>query len=44
MVNIALGVRNVSECIAGDAAADGTITIDEIIRATNAALRGCPGI
>lgn len=41
MVNIALGSRPVSECLAGDESGDGEITIDEIIKAVNNALSGC---
>lgn len=42
MVNIALGIANVTGCTAGDANGDGTITINEIIAAVNNALNGCP--
>jgi hypothetical protein len=43
MVNIALGMANVSTCTAGDSDGSGSITVDEIITATNNALNGCPG-
>ncbi len=41
MVNIALGNAAVSACTAGDANADGSITVDEILRAVFNALNGC---
>ena len=41
MVNIALGAKPVSDCLAGDTGGDGDITIDEIIQAVNRALSGC---
>jgi hypothetical protein len=41
MVSISLEEELVSACTAGDANGDGTITIDEIIGAVNAALSGC---
>jgi hypothetical protein len=41
MVNIALGNADVSTCAAGDANADGQITVDEILTAVNNALQGC---
>jgi hypothetical protein len=41
MANIALEVRPVSACEAGDANRDGVITVDEIIIAVNNALNGC---
>jgi hypothetical protein len=41
MVDIALGNTAVSECQAGDANGDGTITVDEILKAVNNALNGC---
>jgi plastocyanin len=42
MVNIALGVTDVSACSAGDANDDGRITVDEILSAVNNALNACP--
>jgi hypothetical protein len=42
MVNIALGMANVSTCPAGDGDSSGSITVDEIITAVNNALNGCP--
>ena len=42
MVNVALGYAQVAECAAGDPNHDGSITIDELIRAVNNALSGCP--
>jgi hypothetical protein len=42
MVNIALDVRPVTDCLAGDANNDGQVTIDEIIAAVNNALGSCP--
>ena len=41
LVNIALGSANISACMAGDSNHDGQISIDEIIRAIDAALNGC---
>jgi hypothetical protein len=41
-VNIALGVRPISECLAADADQDGQVSIDELIAAVNSALVGCP--
>lgn len=41
MVNVAMGITNVSACRAGDANRDGEITVDEIIAAVNKALNGC---
>jgi len=40
-VNIALGMRLVSECLPFDTSKDGTVTVDEILQAVNAALNGC---
>jgi hypothetical protein len=42
MVNIALGTAQLSTCTNGDANSDGLITIDEILKAVNNALEGCP--
>jgi hypothetical protein len=42
MVNIALQVSPIADCLAGDANKDGEITIDEILIAVNNALTGCP--
>jgi hypothetical protein len=42
MVNIALGSQPVSNCLAGDLTGDGTIAINEIVTAVNAAIGGCP--
>ena len=42
MVNIALGSRPVSDCIAGDGTLDGTVTVNEILKAVNNSLNGCP--
>ncbi len=42
MVNIALGIAEVSSCTAGDANGSRSITVDEIITALNNALTGCP--
>lgn len=41
MVNIVLGNADVSACTAGDANADGTITVEEILDAISNALSGC---
>jgi hypothetical protein len=41
LVNIALGNRPVSDCLAGDANGDHQITVDEILGAVNSALNGC---
>lgn len=41
MVNIALGVSEVSQCAAGDSDSSGGITVDEILTAVNLALVGC---
>jgi len=40
-VNLGLN-GGTSICAAGDANLDGVITVDEIIRAVNNALTGCP--
>jgi len=50
LVNISLGTADISLCPAGDVAGgppdgmgpDGQITVDELIRAVNDALNGCP--
>jgi hypothetical protein len=42
-VNIALGSRPTSDCLAADSTGDGTVTINEIITAVGNALGGCPG-
>jgi hypothetical protein len=42
MVNIALGNTPVTACLVGDMNGDGEITIDEILKAVNNALNGCP--
>lgn len=44
MVNIALGMADVSTCTAGDADSSGSITVDEIVSALTNALEGCPMI
>jgi len=41
MVNIALGIEDVSTCLPGDANNDKMITVDEILTAVNDALNGC---
>ncbi len=41
MVNIALSNASVWPCLAGDDNEDGRITVDEIVSALDAALRGC---
>jgi hypothetical protein len=41
MVNIVLENADVGTCHAGDANADGQITVDEILTAVNNALEGC---
>ncbi len=41
MVNIALGAGEMSSCAGADTNADGSISIDELVRATGAALEGC---
>lgn len=41
LVNIALGNREPSACLAGDRGGDGSVTIDEILTAVNSALTGC---
>ena len=43
MVNIALANQPPSACPAGDANADGAVTIEELISAVNNALMGCSG-
>jgi len=43
MVNIALGNADISACSAGEADSDRQITLDEILKAVNNALNGCPG-
>jgi hypothetical protein len=42
MVNIALGVTDVSVCLAGDVNGDSKVAVNEIISAVNNALNGCP--
>jgi len=42
MVNIALGNEDVATCISGDPSGDGRVTVEEIIKAVNNALDGCP--
>ena len=42
LVNIALGIKEVSECLTGDQDGNGSITINELVRAVNHALDGCP--
>jgi len=42
LVKIALGTANIGTCTAGDTDHNGQISIDEIIRAVDAALNGCP--
>jgi hypothetical protein len=41
LVNIALDLSPVSACRAGDANADGEVTVDEIVVAVNNDLLGC---
>jgi Trypsin len=41
MINVALGKFPSAYCLEGDANADGVITVDELVRAVGAALRGC---
>lgn len=41
MVNIALGIQNISVCPPGDADSSGTITVTDIIKAVNNALGVC---
>jgi len=43
-VNIALGKYQIGSCPAGDGNADGQITVDEIVRAVNAALIECASL
>ncbi len=43
LVDISLGVENLSACTAGDANHDGQITVDEILAAVHNALNGCGG-
>jgi hypothetical protein len=40
-VNIALGTRNVADCLPADGNSDGQVTVDEIVTAVNNALTGC---
>lgn len=42
LVRIALGEAELSDCPAGDGNEDGTLTIDDLVRAVNGALDGCP--
>jgi hypothetical protein len=42
LVNIALGVTDVSVCLAGDADGDNRVAVNEIISAVSNALNGCP--
>jgi len=41
MVNIALGNRQIADCLAGDGNGDGQITVDEILTAVHNAVNGC---
>jgi DNA-binding beta-propeller fold protein YncE len=41
-VNIALGRASVEQCMAIDANGDGSVTIDELLKAITNALNGCP--
>jgi hypothetical protein len=43
MVNIALGVADISTCTAGDANGDQMITVDDILVAVRNALSNCAG-
>jgi hypothetical protein len=40
-VRVGLGDGAATQCLAADADGDGRVTIDELIRAVNAALGGC---
>jgi hypothetical protein len=40
-VNIALGTRPVADCSAFDKNNDGSVTIDELVRAVGDAVEGC---
>ena len=42
MVNIAFGDADIEQCLAGDADGDGRIAINELLRAVNNLLAGCP--
>jgi hypothetical protein len=42
LINIALGIRDLEDCLPGDTNNDSLITVEEIIQATNNALNGCP--
>jgi hypothetical protein len=44
MVNIALGNLPVTACPAGDGNGDDEVTVEEILLATNHALRGCAAV
>ncbi|GIW43390.1 MAG: hypothetical protein KatS3mg077_0672 [Candidatus Binatia bacterium] len=44
MVGIALGQRQVADCVAGDSNGDGGITVEEIVAAVDSLLRGCPPV
>lgn len=41
-IGISLGTQIVDACGAGDPSRDGTVTVDEIVRGVDAALKGCP--
>jgi hypothetical protein len=40
-VNIALGLASTDTCTRADVNSDGQVSIDELIKAVNAALSGC---
>ena len=40
-MNVALGMRDVDVCIAGDPSSDGDIQVDELVQAVTNALNGC---
>lgn len=42
-VSIALGARQIADCLPFDTSKDGAVTVDEILQAVNAALGGCAG-
>ena len=40
-VNISLGASALGQCIVSDPSGNGDVTVDELVRAINAALNGC---
>lgn len=43
-LNIGLGIRPVTDCVAADSSGDGSVTVDEIVTALTLALDGCTAV